>query len=139
MKNNVPLVIAIFVMACVFRGACEVSELDIVIIMAFINALSLMFVIYFLVHSIDTYVSDKINSFSVDSSKKEKSVKKVRIVLNIITVITLTVFGVVYILFHNTLSNDIISIIALGISIITTEIGKSIGGIIVEKIKDKLL
>lgn len=139
MKNSVPLVIAIFTMACIFRYMCEISKLDVVIVMAFINALSLMFVIYFLVHYIDTYVSNEVKSFLIDVSVRDKIIKKVKNILNIITAIVLSAFGIIYMFLHNTLSNDIVAIIALGISIITTEIGESIGNIIIDKIRNKLL
>lgn len=138
MKNSVPLVTAIFVMACVFRGICEISNLDVVTIMAFINALSLMFVIYFLVQGIDKYINDTVKSFTVEKQKKEGIIKNIKLVLNILTLLALGIFGIIYMFYHNSVSNDIISIIALGISIITVEVSRIVGDIIVQIVRKKL-
>lgn len=138
MKSSVSLVTAIFVTACIFRLVCEINKVNVVIIMAFINALSLMFVIYFLVHNIDMCVSNKLSILITDLNRREKRIKTVRIILNILTVIGLGVFGIAYMFHYTALGNDIISIIALGISIITSEVSEGIGNIIAEKMEKKV-
>lgn len=139
MKNNVPLVTAIFTMACFFRALCGKYELNIVIIMAFINALSLMFVVAFLVRGIYLCVNEKVNEFSIEPFKKNKKMEKVKMILGLFTVIILTAFGIVYMFYHNASSNDIISIIALGLSIITTEVSEEVGNIIVKFIEHSFI
>lgn len=135
MKNSTPLVVAVFSMTCIFRGICEKCELDVVLIMAFINALSLMFVVFFLVNRAIKYVEDKINSFTIEGKDKRKKVKGVKVSLSIVTAALLTIFGVIYMFSYNATANDIISIIALGISIITEELVEGLGNVIVNKVQ----
>ena len=139
MKSSVPFVVSIFAMASVFRGICSlVSNMDVVLVMALINACSLMFVIYFLVADIERGVEEAIEEFRIYKEKKQKCIKTLNVVLNIAILIIFTIFGVVYMFWHNEVSNDIISIIVLGISIISVELSEGIKKYTVEKIKNKL-
>ena len=117
------IVIAIIILLrCVFNN----SE-NLLYIVAGINIVAIVFVVYTIIEKVTNNIIDKIKKSSVPKEIIKREVEHARIkiwgwslAINIIVII-------LYIFFwRSNLGNDIISILALGISILDNEIEKKI-------------
>ncbi len=147
MKNSTPFVVAISLMACIFRYVCETKAaanlaettgIDIVMVMAFINSFAFLFVLYLIVYNSQIIVKDKVYKYTIDTSKKKTSIEKVNKFINLFILVVFTCFGILYMFSYNSFWNDILSIVALGLSIISDDVSNSIGNNILKKIKKKI-
>ena len=144
MKNSVPFISAICFAACLLRWVCEksdsITDEAIVLVMAFINIFSLLFVIYLLVNNIFQLVKKEIETFTIDTSRKKKYIKVVQRWSNIFIFILFTIFAYVYLgkKCYSGMWNDIISIIALGISIISDDFNEAVTEKITEVVKKRI-
>ena len=107
----------------------NISDDVILLIMAIVNYIALGFVLLFLHNDIVTICYTKITEAGIDTAKK----KKRRFITNTFSGIYLCIYCVVGILYLFLLKtsdmNDAISILALAISIATTELGIKIGNL----------
>lgn len=93
------------------------NELYILVVMAIVNYVAFGFVLLFLNNDFNLSVENKINSSGIPTSKKQNS-KKILHFFNIIYLITYLIIGILYIYkYYNATLNDMISIIALSVSI----------------------
>lgn len=143
MKNNVPLVAVICLMACFFRMLCEgISSGNnefIALVMAFINAFALFFVLYLFIHNAFEGIKKEIESCKVESEKKNKVIRTVRFCTNLLIFILFGIAGGFYMKVHSVMSNDVLSIIALGMSIICNDLSDSLARAGAKIIKEKIL
>lgn len=144
MKSSVPFVSSIFFAACLLRCLCEkiasITDDAIVLVMAFINLFSLLLVIYLLMNALIGLVKVKIEMIPIYTAIKEKYIKHVQCCLNIVLFVTFFAFSYFYLAMnhYSEMSNDIISIIALGISIIQDDFNEATSEKILEFIKKKI-
>lgn len=130
MKNNVPFVIVISGMACVFRLICEEIETGnddfVLLVMAFINCFALLFVLYLLLHNAYCMFKEKVEKFTIDYKEKVKVINCIRKIVNIVILIILGILGIGYMKVYSNVTNDILSIVALGLSIISDDVSESL-------------
>ncbi len=132
MKNSVPFVSAICFMACLVRAACEEKEeATILLVMAFINAFAFLFVVYILIHNAIEKVKKEIVGYTTDKSKKDKVIGRINFICNLVIGVAFIIFGGLYLKIYCGFGNDILAIVALGISIISDEVSNSAAKIII--------
>lgn len=127
MKNSVPFVMVISAMACIFRSACEKETNNsdfIILVMAFINCFALLFVLYLLIHNAYRIFEERTQEYIIDKKKREGAIKVIRIFVNIGILILLGVLGIGYMKVYSNVTNDILSIVALGLSIISDDVSE---------------
>ncbi len=141
MKDSVPFVVVISGMACIFRVACEKEANNsefIVLVMAFINCFALLFVLYLLIHNAYHIFEDKTKGYKIDQKKKDVEIKRIRIIVNVVIFIFLGVLGMGYMKVYSSVANDILSIVALGLSIISDDVSEYLSECLIAKGRKKL-
>lgn len=125
-QNNSPFIIVIGIIIAVGRfllGTIKrVPQNVILIVMALVNYIALSFVLLYLWNSIKDKCDCKINAAGIMTAEKEKAKLNMHIISEILLFICLIV-GLIYINFFlsNTM-NDVISIVALIISIASNDL-----------------
>lgn len=124
------LLLSIAVGFIIFIRTILNSSDNLVYIVAVINIISIMFVICTIIDKIISIITDKIKQTKAPTQIIKREVKNIRFKiwgLSIISIIFVTIFYLTYLC--SSLGNDIISILALGLSILDSEIAKGIAEI----------
>lgn len=126
MKNNLPVFGIVTALLIVFRCLTEKSPYLIETI-AIINLVALLIVIFSITIQIKKELTGKIKQLGVPQEITLREIGDVRKRIDIFTYVPLGVFSVIYVaLFASTLVNDIISIIALCLSLSDAYIVKTV-------------
>ena len=120
MKNHTPMFIFFTLFLIAIRCITD-NHPDIVFIVSLINLGALLAVIYLITEQVINKVIDRISKSNAPQQIIEREQKDKKITINLIAYIIFIAFALVYLLwFKSSLGNDIISIVALGLSLIDT-------------------
>lgn len=126
MKNNLPVFGIVTALLIVFRCLTEKSPY-LTETIAIINLVALLIVIFSITIQIKKELTGKIKQLGVPQEITLREIGDVRKRIDIFTYVPLGVFSVIYVaLFASTLVNDIISIIALCLSLSDAYIVKTV-------------
>ena len=120
MKNSAPIYIFITIFLIVIRNIFNYHpQIDIII--SFINLFALLVVIHLITEHILEKVLIRISKSKVPKQIIHREKKNKKNIINLLVYGVFSVFALVYLIFfRSSLGNDIISILALGLSLIDT-------------------
>lgn len=131
MKSRIAPTIIVFGMLIFFRIVSEKSE-NLTIFVSIINLVALLTVWVSIAEQIRINITNKIKSYSLPKEVVTREVKHITLKLSMLSYIPFSLFIVMYFCFlSSALGNDILSIISLGFSFISSNIAE----LIVRKIK----
>ena len=103
------------------------KELAILIIMASVNFVALAIVLFFIDSEAQNICKNKINNSGIDTKNKKQRLRKLNVISIVLMILYLT-SGIFYMVkFKTTDWNDVISIIALSLSIATNDTAVLLG------------
>lgn len=135
MKNSIFL-IALGILISIFRFNIEgIENIDLIFVMALINTVAFDYVILLIIIDTRKITIQKLSKSSLPTEQKKLCEKRLNILLSICSILIFVIFSILYVVFLKSSSlNDILSIMALMISISQDQISKNIGKFIYSKI-----
>lgn len=131
MKNYTPLFTILISMLIFLRIISNESE-NLVYIISILNFIALLIVFFSIAEKIKTTIHEKIAASKVPKDIIEREIKTAYRKINIITYVPISIIIVIYFGYlASELGNDIISIISLGLSLVSSNIVE----IVVKKLK----
>lgn len=135
MKNSIFL-LALGILISIFRLHIDGNEaIDLIFIMALINTVAFDYVILLIIIDIRKEIEQKLIQSSLPDKQKAKCKNRINFILCVISIFIFIIFSILYVVFFRSSSlNDILSIMALMLSILQSQISKNIGEFIYLKI-----
>lgn len=126
MKNNIPIYGIATIILIVFRCIFNDNE-QLMYIIAFINLIALLLVIFSVTEKTKKQIVEKISLSGAPKEICDREVRSSQIVINLVVYIPVLVLYIVYFVwFTSELWNDILSILALGLSLSDEHIVKAL-------------
>lgn len=122
MKKNIPIlsftIVMIIIIRCIFSNSTKL-----VYLVAAINIIAILFVVFTIIYDIKYNVQARIKESGVPIQIQKREIKKISSEIYIISILLSGILTFLYFsLWCSSLGNDIISILALGLSILDDEI-----------------
>lgn len=122
MKKNIPILSFTIILAIVIRCIFSASP-NLTYLVAAINIIAILFVVFTIVYDIIYNVQERIKESGVPKQIQTREMKKLSSKIYLFSiVITVTLTVLYFFLWCSSLGNDVISILALGLSILDDEI-----------------
>lgn len=133
MKNNLPVFGIITVILVVFRILLN-NNPQLVFVVASINLVALLIVVFAITNRTKTTIAEKITQYGVPKDIEIREKKLFRRCIDCWTYIPLAIIYISYLFcFSSELGNDIISIVALGLSLSDSFIANAVANLCVKE------